>query len=397
MLELFDNIDDFVSDLYKSKGDGKLTYHNYYHTTKRLKNANKLIESEKFNSSEAAIIQLALAFSNTGYVSDYQKPNKASVDEALNYFKSKKLGADIQQKIIKCIIVLETKNPKNKLEEAVLDIYYSEYGEKKFIKHSSLLKQEIEKNNDSSLENDKWLEQQIVELSSHNYYTNYAIQNWQERKVKNLADLLNEQKKHKKRHEKERLKAYYKEKYKSESPERGIQTLYRVALRNHIKLSDIADTKANILLSVNAIIISLVLANLLSKLDNPSNRYLILPTIIFVLFSIISMVLSIKATQPNVTRGEFTEKDLKNKSVNLAFFGNFHKMELSRYQAAITNLIKSKDDVYNTLTTDLYFLGAVLDSKYRLLRLTYYIFMIGIIVSVLAFSVAFIYRNTLTI
>lgn len=41
------------------------------------------------------------------------------------------------------------------------------------------------------------------------------------------------------------MKAYYKAKYKSEDPDRSIQTLYRVALRNHIKLSDIADTKAN--------------------------------------------------------------------------------------------------------------------------------------------------------
>ena len=70
---------------------------------------------------------------------------------------------------------------------------------------------------------------------------------------------------------KEKLKAYYK----NESPERGIQTMYRVSMRNHLKLSDIADTKANILLSVNAIIISLVIANLIPKLDNPTNDYLI--------------------------------------------------------------------------------------------------------------------------
>tara|TARA_R110002049_G_scaffold302713_2_gene496061 strand:+ start:1945 stop:3138 length:1194 start_codon:yes stop_codon:yes gene_type:complete len=396
MLKLFDNIDNFVSDLYKSKNDDNLFYHNYLHTIKRLKKANKLIEAEKFNTSEASMIQLALAFSNIGFLSDYKNPFKSSADLALKYFESKEVDKTFQQNVINCIKVFETKQTKNKIEEAVLDIYNSEYGEKKFIKYSSLLKQEKERKEDLVLENDEWLKQQITELSSHMYYTNYAIENWQPRKSKNLAELLNEQKKTQKRHEKERLKAFYKEKYKSESPERGIQTLYRVALRNHIKLSDIADTKANILLSVNAIIISLVLANLLSKLDSPSNRYLILPTIIFVIFSIISMIMSIKATQPNVTRGEFTDKDLKNKNVNLAFFGNFHKMELSRYQSAITNLIKNKDDVYNTLTTDLYYLGSVLNAKYRLLRMTYYIFMIGIIVSVLAFSIAFIYRNTIT-
>jgi hypothetical protein len=159
-------------------------------------------------------------------------------------------------------------------------------------------------------------------------------------------------------------------------------------MRNHLKLSDIADTKANILLSVNAIIISLVLANLLPKLDNPTNDYLIYPTAIFILFSIASMILSILATRPNVTGGEFTKEDVTQKKVNLLFFGNFHKMQLKDYEWAIQELIKDKRYVYASLTKDLYFLGIVLDRKYKLLRWTYTIFMIGMILSVVAFFVA---------
>jgi hypothetical protein len=183
---------------------------------------------------------------------------------------------------------------------------------------------------------------------------------------------------------KEQLKA----RFKNESPERGIQTMFRVTMRNHLKLSDIADTKANILLSVNAIIISLVLANLLPKLDNPTNDYLIYPTAIFILFSIASMILSILATRPNVTGGEFTKEDVTQKKVNLLFFGNFHKMQLKDYEWAIQELIKDKRYVYASLTKDLYFLGIVLDRKYKLLRWTYTIFMIGMILSVVAFFVA---------
>jgi hypothetical protein len=152
-------------------------------------------------------------------------------------------------------------------------------------------------------------------------------------------------------------------------------------------LSDIADTKANILLSVNAIIISVVLANLLSKLD--SNPFLVWPTAIFVVSSAITMILAVIATRPNVTRGEFTKEDVENKSVNLTFFGNFHKMELSQYQWAIDELIKDKDYVYSSLTKDLYFLGKVLDRKYRILRVTYTIFVLGIIISIVAFGISF--------
>ena len=174
--------------------------------------------------------------------------------------------------------------------------------------------------------------------------------------------------------------------YKNESPERGVQTFFRTALRNHIKLSDIADTKANILLSVNAIIISVVLANLISKLD--TNPYLTWPTVIFTLFSVASMVMSIIATRPNVTSGEFTKEDVKDQKVNLSFFGNFHKMKLEDFEWAIQELVNDKDYIYKALTKDLYFLGKVLERKYKILRVTYTVFMIGIIVSLIAFGIA---------
>ena len=101
------------------------------------------------------------------------------------------------------------------------------------------------------------------------------------------------------------------------------------------------------------------------------------------------MVLSILATRPNVTSGKFTKQDVKDKKVNLLFFGNFHKMELPEYEWALQELVKDKEYVYSSLTKDLYFLGLVLDKKYKILRLTYNIFMVGMIVSVIAFGIAF--------
>jgi hypothetical protein len=183
-------------------------------------------------------------------------------------------------------------------------------------------------------------------------------------------------------------------KQKAKTPERGIETMFRVSLRNHITLSNIADTKANTLLSVNAIIISLALSSLLPKLDNPSNQYLILPTIIFIIFTITSIVLSVLATRPNITEGKFSKKDVEDKKVNLLFFGNFHKMSLPDFEWAMGELMKDKEYLYNSMTKDLYFLGKVLNRKYRILRVTYLVFMVGIIVSVIAFGIAFKVQET---
>jgi hypothetical protein len=101
------------------------------------------------------------------------------------------------------------------------------------------------------------------------------------------------------------------------------------------------------------------------------------------------MVLAVMATRPNVTEGEFSKEDVENKKVNLLFFGNFHKMTLSQYQWAIEELVKDKDYIYSSLTKDLYFLGLVLNRKYKILYWTYTIFMAGVIISVLSFGFAF--------
>ena len=277
--------------------------------------------------------------------------------------------------------------PKTKLGRIIRDADASHFGKKYFEEASEFLRKELEMRNVKSYSPSEWRDENIRVLAkSHQFYTDYALKEWDPRKAKNLASLMKAKKKQKKKYKKEEIKAKYKAQYKNESPSRGVQTFYRVALRNHIKLSDIADTKANILLSVNAIIISVVLANLISKLD--TNPYLTWPTVIFTLFCVISMVLSIIATRPNVTSGEFTKEDVRNQKVNLSFFGNFHKMSMEDYEWAIKEMLEDKDYIYKALTKDLYFLGVVLERKYRLLRITYTVFMTGIIISLIAFGIA---------
>jgi hypothetical protein len=398
MIDLIQNATNFIQEYYRTKDTTSLFYHNYEFTQKLISKANNIFEDQQeLNATDTATIQLALLFSATGFAENYSAPYPASIACATTFFNTEKVEGAVKSNTLECLESITHKTPKNKLQQYVLDIYFSDYGEKKFAKKSSLLRHEIETVTAQKFTEEDWLSYQIELLSQHRYFTAFALSKYNLIKRKTLATLLNDKSKLRQLDNKEELKAKYKAKYKNDSPERSIQTLYRVALRNHIKLSDIADTKANILLSVNAIIISLVLANTVSKLNDPANRFMILPTIVFLVFSIISMIMSIKATQPNVTRGEFTKKDLREKNVNLAFFGNFHKMELEKYQSAFISLIKNKKDVYNTLTTDLYYLGSVLDSKYRLLRYTYLVFMFGIIISVITFALSFIYRNTITL
>ena len=75
---------------------------------------------------------------------------------------------------------------------------------------------------------------------------------------------------------------------RAEIPEKGIETMFRTALKNHMELSAIADNKANIMLSINAIIISISLSTLIPNFDE--NPKLIIPTMILLLVCIVTIV-----------------------------------------------------------------------------------------------------------
>jgi hypothetical protein len=275
--------------------------------------------------------------------------------------------------------------PNTLPEEIMRDADSSHFAQTSYMETSEMLREELALVEVATYSLEDWRNENIRMFhTEHRFHTGYAKENWQQKKDRNLEEMVKAGKTEKKLAKKEALKA----RYKSESPDRGIQTLFRVTLKNHLTLSDIADTKANILLSVNAIIISLALSNLIPKLDNPTNEYLVYPTFIFVLFSVASMILAVLATRPNITRGEFTKEDIRQKKVNILFFGNFHKMKLEEYEWAMGELVQDKEYIYSSLTKDLYFLGLVLNRKYKILRWTYTIFMIGMVVSVIAFGVS---------
>ncbi|MFK2818632.1 DUF5706 domain-containing protein [Flavobacteriaceae sp. LMIT009] len=393
MENLLVEVEKHVSSLLRNELPHTFIYHNLSHTRRVVKSTQELIEGENVSEDLVELLLIAAWFHDVGYVKGIENHEEVSAKMASSYLKEH----DYNGKNIELVasLIKSTKmgvEPSTHLEKILNDADNSHFGKKGYADISDLLREEWEQQKVKEFSDVKWIKENVTFFTKyHKFYTDFALEYWQPQKDKNLAALLKlqkklkqEEKKNKKRDEEFALK-----KNKAKLPERGIETMFRVTLKNHITLSNIADTKANILLSVNAIIVSLVLSNLVSKLDNPSNDYLIWPTVIFVLFTVISIILSILATRPNVTSGKFTKEDVANKKVNLLFFGNFHKMSLDDFEWAMGEMMQDRDYLYSSMKKDLYFLGKVLDRKYKILRLTYSVFMVGIIVSVIAFGIAF--------
>ena len=383
----------YVSNLLSSKLEHTFFYHNLSHTQRVVKSILEIAEGENVTKKETQLLKISAWFHDVGYINGCENHEKGSAIIASKFLKEHKIP-DVDITSISDLI-LATKmghSPNNNLEKIIRDADSAHFGSKDYIEICDLLRAEWELTTDKTFTDSEWTKENILFFTKHHqFYTNYAQENWQRRKDRNLGTLLKLLKKQETEARKEKTKAeeFQLKKNKAILPERGIETMFRVTLRNHITLSDIADTKANILLSVNAIIVSLVLSNLVSKLDNPSNTYLIWPTVVFVSFTVASMVLSVLATRPNVTSGKFNKEDVKNKKVNLLFFGNFHKMSLEDFEWAMGEMMQDRDYLYSSMKKDLYFLGKVLDRKYKILRLTYTVFIVGIIISVTVFASAF--------
>jgi len=389
MSQLVDDSLGFVTGLFASSLPSTCLYHNLTHTKRVLKSTKEIIVNSNLNDEEIEVLQLAAILHDTGYIKGSANHEIVSAEIATKFLQEHAVDESVIEQVTSCILATKLDaEPKTTLEKIIRDADASHFAKYYFQEASELLRLELKLQGIKDYSRKDWLEGNIKMLTTkHKYYSEYAIQHWNPKKEENLVQTINDKKTVKNEDEKEikELKKIQKDK----DPEKAIQSVFRITLKNHIKLSDIADTKANILLSVNAIIISIALSNLIPKLDNASNSYLIAPTLIFIIFTVVSIVLSIIATRPNVTSGKFTKEDVKNKRVNLLFFGNFHKMTLQEYQWAMNEMLRDKEYIYSSMSKDLYFLGLVLQRKYSILRLTYTIFMTGIIVSVIAFAVAF--------
>lgn len=164
---------------------------------------------------------------------------------------------------------------------------------------------------------------------------------------------------------------------------RGIETMFRTQYPMHVDLSALADAKANIMISINGIMVSILLASISPKID--SNPWLIFPTSTLLVGCLISLVFAILAALPRVNRHEITLADVREERANILFFGNFTRLSKRDYLIGMTEMLNDKTRLYTSMMSDIYALGGVLDRKFRLLRISYLAFTLALVVGVTLF------------
>ena len=170
---------------------------------------------------------------------------------------------------------------------------------------------------------------------------------------------------------------------------RGIETLFRSAYRVQMDLTGLADNKANMMISINGIIISIIIASVAPKLD--SNPWLLIPATVFLTGTLVSIVFAIFAARPRVSTTSIMLEDLENSQGNILFFGDFANLSQDEFTQGMMALMEDNTIVYETMIRNLYGLGSVLRKKFALLKWAYNAFMAALVLGVSSFIGVFVW------
>lgn len=169
---------------------------------------------------------------------------------------------------------------------------------------------------------------------------------------------------------------------------RGVETLFRTSYRTHIDMSALADAKANIMITINGLMLSILLASISPKID--ANPWLLLPSTALLTGCLVSLVYAVLAARPRLNSRHVTLEDVRRDAANILFFGNFVSLPQEDYVTGMEELIRDGDRLYANMLRDIYSLGRVLQHKFRLLRVSYTVFMFGLVIGVSLFIAVFL-------
>lgn len=160
-------------------------------------------------------------------------------------------------------------------------------------------------------------------------------------------------------------------------PAGHLDQMMRQTRAHHVQLSLMADSKANMILTVASILIPLSI----QYLNDPKFRA---AAMIMIAFCVLTVVLAAYAAMPKLQIGKGGDMPGGRKMLphNPLFFGSFVQMEYEQYEQVMEELMNDHNQSYQAQVREVYLLGQYLHrKKYFFVRLAYGAFICGAIIS----------------
>ena len=157
------------------------------------------------------------------------------------------------------------------------------------------------------------------------------------------------------------------------TPGTHLDHLLRQTRMHHVQLSAMADVKANIMLTLAAVVTTFSIG----YLNDPLLRW---PVVVLILFCILTIFCAAYAVMPKLNF-DF-RPNVEKLDCNILFFGSFMNMEYEAYADVMKEIMQTPEQVYEAQIREVYELGVYLGyQKYRFVRFAYQSFLLGLVCS----------------
>jgi predicted metal-dependent HD superfamily phosphohydrolase len=391
----------YIKKYFDENASEKLRFHNYEHTVNIVRYCDSIGLNMDLKKQDQMALHISAWFMETGYCSNPCAHEAASIELAKTFLKVREIDDEIIRLIEETILsTRKPQQPVSLIGQVLCDAGMYYLSNKNYLSHIENLRTEYKDLHNKTFTDNEWLSENLRLFENHFYFTSSARKLFDKDKEKIRQQLQSHYEVASKFQkginnpytalpDLKDIPAYPEDDIKLE---RGVETLFRITARRHMELTNMAHDKANLIISINAIIISVILSVLVVKLDE--NTYLVLPTLFLVLTSVITILIAILSTRPRIIQ-DANNFDKHHDQVhahekNILFFGHFSKMTLEEFEIAMKETYKNREQLYQSLSKDIYYQGLILVWKYKYITMSYNVFIIGFIISILAFILAFI-------
>ena len=167
--------------------------------------------------------------------------------------------------------------------------------------------------------------------------------------------------------------------------------MFRNLMSNHLQISALADRKAGLLVSINALIISIMTSFLVHEFSaNPS---LLIPTCLLVAVCLLTITFALLSTRPTVKPLRKNLEQDNNPKIDLLFFGDYVQLTVEQYKTAVKEMMANESHIHDTMIENIYAQGTIIKKKYGLLKIAYTIFIFGFPVAVISYLITLYFNG----
>src|SRR5690606_16876237 len=212
MSDIIAKVEVYVTELLSNKLDSNYLYHNLRHTQRVVKSTEELVENCEISDKEKEILLIAAWFHDVGYIESHADHEEKSCEIADAFLRDHNIDEKTIQNVCKTIRATKhVSRPESSIEKILRDADSSHFSKSNYVDTSELLRQELLSLGIINYTTNEWRKENINMLSSeHQYFTEYAQREWQPKKIKNIAKLVQMEKKEEQRQKKEQLKVKLK-------------------------------------------------------------------------------------------------------------------------------------------------------------------------------------------